>query len=153
MTVASRKVLTNGCFILDIYYGCIEHSQVGITSNSRTRMIVAYNLFIQAVVSRGNGGGRQEIARPFCVTSPYHISCSPCETHWCFWFGRPTVYQSLPRLRSESRRPSVAFTNTYHRIEGDGGLGIDLGQDQTNRMGRTVKGVVVRWCGSMVMVM
>ena len=50
-------------------------------------------------------------------------------------------------------RSSQAFTNHYHRTEGDGGLGIDLGQDQTNRMGRTVKGGVVRWCGSMVMVM
>ena len=38
----------------DIYYGCIGHSQVHITSHSRTRMIVAYNLFISRLVIVGN---------------------------------------------------------------------------------------------------
>ena len=47
-------------------------------------------------------------------------------------------------------RPSICFTNHYHR---EGGQGIDLGVDQTDRMGRTVKGGVVRWLGSRVRVM
>ena len=32
-----------------------------------------------------------------------------------------------------------AFTNTYHRIEGDGGLGIALGQDHTSPHGAGVR--------------
>ena len=47
-------------------------------------------------------------------------------------------------------RPCETFTNHYHRTGGDGGQGDDLGGDQTNRMGRTVKGGVVRWCGRVV---
>ena len=57
-------------------------------------------------------------------TNPYHILCSPCETDWCFWFGRGRVYQSLPLFRSESASILLTFTNLYHRGEG---LGIDLG--------------------------
>jgi len=49
------------------------------------------------------------------------------------------AYQSFDLSLNQ---PQEAFTNHYHRIEGDGGLGVDLGG-----------GGVVRWLGSMVRVM
>ena len=73
------------------------------------------------------------------------------------------VYQSLPNFLPVLLNPLVflvwstntyqppdlgrnpgqnTITNHYRRMEGDGGPGDDLGLDQTDRMGHTVKGVV-----------
>ena len=59
-------------------------------------------------------------------------------------FGLVTVRLTIPyHVRDLGQTlPSGTFTNHYHRIEGDGGLGDDLGG-----------GGVVRWLGSMVRVM
>ena len=47
-------------------------------------------------------------------------------------------------------RPQEAFTNHYHRTGGEGGQGTDLGPDQTDRMGHTVKGGRARRCGKVI---
>ena len=72
-------------------------------------------------------------------TNPYHILCPACETHWCFWFGRRRVYQSLPLFRSESASILLTFTNLYHRGEG---LGIDLGVGDSVLGWASVAGVI-----------
>ena len=67
MTVAKANVLSAG-FIwveLGIGCGCIGHIPRGITSNSRTGMIVAYNSIYCEVVTFGKGGGKQDIGLPF----------------------------------------------------------------------------------------
>ena len=97
-------------------------------------MIVAYNLFIREVVSVGKGGPRPEFCFPIW---PYHslpyltpVMLKPL----VFLVWSTNTYQ--PRDLSLGR-PSICFTNHYHR---EGGQGIDLAVDQTDRMGRTVKG-------------
>ena len=58
------------------------------------------------------------------VTNAYRIPCSLCETGWCFWFGDPATYQSLPHgtckehwflVRSSAALPVV--TMRYHRSD------------------------------------
>ena len=47
--------------------------------------------------------------------------CSLCETHWCFWFGCPAAYQSLPASTCKTHwflvrwgRPLPTVTIDYH---------------------------------------
>ena len=99
---------------LDISYGCIGHSQVHITSHSRTRMIVAYNLFISRLVIIGN-----ECTRP-----------DRCEFTNAYQGGPPNQnptdracdfpYQTLPDPVLAVRNPVVVLdwsTNAYHRAD------------------------------------
>ena len=55
------------------------------------------------------------------VTNAYRIPCSLCETGWCFWFGDPATYQSLPHgtctlgwILVRWRRPLPRLTIHYH---------------------------------------
>ena len=85
-------------------------------------MIVAYNLFIQAVVTIGNGhmvGGRSG------STNAYHISRSGGVNLWWFWFGLPTL-TSLPIWVKPSGPRSLPNITTANK-----GLTIGLGVEVT----------------------
>ena len=90
------------------------------------------------MVTKPNRPCRRRVKTP---TNPYRILCSRCENHWWFWFGLGDITIAYHVSILGLNRPRVAFTNHYHRTEGDGGLGDDLGA-----------GGVVRWLGTMVRV-
>ena len=56
------------------------------------------------------------------ITNCYQICCSACENHWCFWFGRQAVYQSLPHgtytTIGDSGKVRPAFTIAYQTLPG-----------------------------------
>ena len=108
--------------LIDICCGCIGHSLGHITPGNRTGMIVAYNLFIQAVVTIGNGhmvGGRSG------STNAYHISRSGGVNLWWFWFGLPFFTRPPIWVRTGRGRPLPNITTANK------GLTIGLGVEVT----------------------
>ena len=98
---AKANVLTNGCFIADTYYGSIGRIPRHITSNNRMRMIVAYNLFSEAVVRHGKGCSWPG---PCEFTNRYHDP-SPNQIH--HEAGCGDAYQPLPDLTPPMLNRSV----------------------------------------------
>jgi hypothetical protein len=85
------------------------------------------------------------------VTNRYHITRSPGTTHWLIWFGRRTVYQSLP-LSGSGSGPAVRDlyqslpprTRTGHGSECSGERG-GVGQRGCHRGSRAKGYVGLEW--------